>query len=194
MCRALIVAEDGRAFYDATYEEKGFLVRYDPKSNTVTKTTTQLPGDGTLRAASRQDANGMVYCFTKDGVAFSLETKNETIKEITKAFVAGPLYTTVCKLGPEARYLYYAPGAHGRTWQNGTAVLRLDLKTGRREVIAFLNAYLREQRKYNLGGTYGLSVNSDGSKLLICWNGGLLAQKKNDFGLCSAMILGLPED
>lgn len=189
MCRALILADDGRAYYDS----EGMLVRYDPKVNKVVNTQARLPGDANLRAASRPDANGVVYCFTSGGTGFSFDTKTEAVKETTKAFVAGPLYTTACKLEPSGRYLYYAPGAHGRTKQHGTAVLQLDVKTGKRKVVAFLNECVRAQKNYNLGGTYALALNDDGSKLFICWNGNVATERKNDFGLCSVMVIRLPE-
>ena len=193
MCRALILADDGRAYYD----HDGHLVGYDPDKNVVTQTKAKLPG-GNLRAASRPDAKGLTYCFASDGTGFSFNTRENSfkataIKETTKSFVTGPLYTAVCKLSPDERYLYYSPGAHGRTSQQGTVLMQLDVKTGRRKVLAFLNAYLREKKNYNLGGTYAISLNKDGSKVFICWNGGSMDQRKQEFGLCSVMIVHIPE-
>jgi len=193
MCRALILADDGSAYYD----HGGYLARYDPKKNVVTQTKAKLPG-GNLRAASRPDAKGISYCFARDGTGFSFNTtkrlfKAKAIKETTRSFATGPLYTTVCKLSPDERYLYYSPGAHGKTYRQGTVLMQLDVKTGKRKVIAFLNAYLSEKKDYNLGGTYAISLNKDGSKAFICWNGGSMRPRRRDFGLCSVMIVHIPE-
>jgi hypothetical protein len=188
-CRALILADNGRAFYD----HGGSLVRYDPEKNEVAKTEAKLPGNGMLRAASQPNAHGICFCITHDGVVFSFDTRAEVLKEMTKAFVADPLYTAVCKLSPDERFLYYSPGAHGGTSKHGTALIQLDVTTGKRKVIAFLNALLRERKDYNLGGTYAVALNKDGGKVCVCWNGGPMQQKGKDFGLCSVMILEMPE-
>jgi hypothetical protein len=188
--RAIIVANDGRAWFD---NGDGGLDHYDPKSNKVQKTTIKVPGDGVLRAASRPDKTGIAYCLSKDGVVFSFNTRTEKIAEIKKAFVAGRLYIATCRLDPSGRYLYYLPGAHGKSSQTGTPVIQLDVKTGRRKVIAFLNEYVRKTKNYNLGGTYGIALNADGSQLCINFNGSKLPLKRQpDFGLCATVVVHIP--
>ncbi len=188
--RAMILAEDGRAWFG---NGNGGLHRYDPKANQMETTDIALPGDGTLRAASRPDAKGTAYCFSKDGVVFAFDTSRETVREITSAFVQQPLYTATCRLDPSGRYLYYVPGAHGKSSRSGTPVIQLDVTTGRRKVLAFLNTFIRQEMNYNLGGTYGLALNEDGSQLCISFNGSRLpAGRQPDFGLCSVLVLNIP--
>jgi streptogramin lyase len=188
--RAIIVAKDGRAWFT---NGNGGLDRYDPASNKVQKTSVKVPGDGVLRAASRPDEDGVAYCLSKDGAVFSFDTRTEKVKEITKAFVAGRLYIATCRLDPSGRHLYYIPGAHGKSSQTGTPVIQLDVKTGRRKVIAFLNEHVRKTKNYNLGGTYGIALNADGSQLCINFNGSKLPlQRKPDFGLCATVVLHIP--
>ena len=189
MSRSVIVAADGRAYYEA----EGKLVRYEPDRNRVVPTDIRVPGDGRLRAASRPDAAGVVYCFSNDGVVFAFDPRTEQVTEMTKAFVAGSLYTASCELSPGGNYLYYSPSAHGGSKAHGTAVIQLNVKTRQRKVIAFLNEYMRQQENYNLGGTYGMALSKDGGTLFINWNGARLGGKEESFGLCSAMILHIPE-
>jgi len=188
--RAMILADDGRAWFD---NGKSGLDRYDPESNKVQNTGVKIPGEGMLRAASRPDENGVAYCISKDGVVFSFNTKTEKPKAITKAFVAGPLYTATCRLDSTERYFYYIPGAHGKSSRGGTPVIQLNVKTGQRKVIAFLNEFVRKKKNYNLGGTYGIALNADGSRLCVNFNGSKLPPEKHaDFGLCSTVVIHIP--
>lgn len=194
--RAIIVARDGRVYFGGGDSSGGEqrLMRYDPRGNRVTKLRIRIPGDGMLRAASRADADGVVYGISKDGVVFAFDTNTETVTEIAKAFVAGRLYTAVCRLDPTDTYLYYIPGAHGRSSETGTPVIQLNVKTRRCKVLAFLNETLRQQKNYNLGGTYGIALSRDGSQLFISFNGAELpAGRQSEFGLCSAVLLDIPE-
>lgn len=194
MSRAMIVTDDGRAYFSHNDEKtgQGIFVRYNPQTNKLEKTDTAVPGSGALRAASRPDAEGDCYCFTKEGVVFAFNTKTEKVRALTEAFVAPPMYTATCRLDPTERYVYYLPGAHGRTSAIGTPVVQLDVQTKHRKVIAFLNAPIREQKKYNVGGTYGIALNEDGSQLFINFNGAPLGNKQPDFALCSAIVVHIP--
>ncbi len=186
--RAIFVAGDGRAYMGARH---GFLHRYDPRTKRVEKTKAKIPGDGILRAASRAGPHGVAYGISKDGVVFAFDFGKETVREITKVFVAGPQYTTVCRLDPTGRYLYYVPGSHGRSRQQGSAVIELDVRTGKRKVLAFLHQAVSRQKQYNLGGSFGIALQPDGGRLFIHWNGGLSGRKKNDFGLNAVMLLNI---
>jgi hypothetical protein len=194
--RAIIVSRDGRVYFHAVDPSSGepVLMRYEPRNDRVSKLAVRIPGDGILRAASRTDADGVAYGISKDGVVFTFDTNSERVKEIATAFVAGKLYTAACRLGPTGTYLYYVPGAHGRSGETGTPVFQLNVATRRCKVLAFLNSVVREQKKYNLGGTYGIALNHDGSQLFISFNGSRLpAGKQSEFGLCSALLLHVPE-
>jgi hypothetical protein len=190
LSRACFVDGAGNAYWDSD----GFIARYDAKSGKASVTKGEIPGDGGLRAASRVAGDGVAYCFSKDGVVFSFNTRTEEVREITNAFVAGPLYTAVCRLDPTERYLYYAPGAHGRTRQADTPVIQLDVKTGKRKVLAFLQKPLAEQFNYSTGGSFGMALNANGSQLFFAWNGANVGQKKPDFGLCAVTIVNIPAD
>ena len=189
IARAIIQTRDGRVYYDSG----GKMVRYDPGPNTAAAIEARLPGNGQLRAASLPDAKGVAYCVSLDGAVFSFDTATEQVTEIGPAFPCGNLYTTVCVLDPSGRYLYYAPGSGGLSAPNGSPVVQMNVRTGRRKVLAFLNDYMRQEKGYNMGGTYSMMLNADAGQLVMCWNGGLLADGAKDFGLCSALVLDIPE-
>lgn len=193
--RAIIVARDGRVYFGSGASSGAHrLMRYDPRNGRVTELAIGIPGDGVLRAASRADADGVVYGISRDGLVFAFDTNTETVTEIAKAFVAGRLYTAVCRLDPTDTYLYYIPGAHGQSGETGTPVIQLNVKTRRCKVLTFLNRTVRQQKHYNLGGTYGIALSGDGSRLFVSFNGARLPTgKQSEFGVCSVLLLHIPE-
>jgi hypothetical protein len=161
---------------------------------------------GVLRAASRPDDSGNIYGITQDGHVFSFDTRTEEVKSMGLAFVQEntatqarggriPLYTAVVRLSADGRFLYYVPSAHGGSSQHGTAVIQLDVTTGERKVLAFLNDYVEAQTGYNLGGTFGIALSDDDSQLFITWNGATDRSSRDwpDWGVASVMVLHIPE-
>lgn len=192
--RALISGNDGRAFFTVENDGKKVFAEYNPQSNKVTLLDVEVPGDGRLRAASRPDSGQVAWCLSNDGVIFGFDTASPQVTaEVGTTFPVGKAYTADVQLDPTERYLYYVPGAHGRTSEAGTPVVQFDLKRKQVKAIAFLNTLLREEKGYNLGGTYGLALSEDGSQLMINFNGAPLGNKQPDFGLCSVVIVHIPE-
>ena len=196
--RAIVVAPDGRAWYssgggkDATSR----FARYDPKTKKATLMDLAVPGN-MLRAASRCNDDGIAYCISNDGVLFTFDTRTEKVRVVGKSFDAGPAYTAVCKLSPDGRYLYYAPGAHGGADGVGCPVVQLDTRTNRRKVVAFLFDYLKGNANYHTGGSFGLDVSADGATLGICFNGWKMdetrsAQGLKSFDQVSVVLLDIP--
>ena len=215
-CRSILVAPDGTAYYStgrtaakaakdgqpAEPAKGGAFAKYDPKTNEVIVTDLKVPENGTMRAASRCNADGVAYCITHDGLVFSFDTKTEKITPITRTFEPPcPLYTAVCKLSPDDRFLYVVPGSHGGGKVAGTPVVQIDVKTGKRKVIAFLQQYMRDQTKYRCGGSFGTALSADGSQLFICFNGRDLGNPKVswqsnedlDFDQVAVVVLTIPE-
>lgn len=105
-----------------------------------------------FRAASRPDSKGIPYGMTADGRLFSFDPNAEAVTDLGPNFATGD-YTAVMALSPDEKYLYYAPGAHGSSAKIGVPVVQYEIATGKRKVLAFLQRPLREQLKYNPGGT-----------------------------------------
>jgi len=191
MTRALMLAADGRAYYGG---KDKMLMRYDPKEKTVSATNQQIPGDGSLRAVSRPASDGVLYALSADGVVFAFDPESEQITWSARAFTESSHYITTCRLDPTERYLYYVPDAHGSAWKVAAPLIQFDLETKKPKVLAFLNEFFVEEKGYNLGGTYGIALNAEGSQLFICWNGSPVGEtRQQGFGLCSAMIVHIPE-
>ncbi len=190
--RAMIVTPSGDAYYSTGGKGASQFVHYNAKTGKFKTLKTKLPGGDTLRAASRVTESGAVYCITRGGVVFSFDTSTHQVKEIGPVFPAGPLYTAACRLDPAGKYLYYLPGAHGKSITIGTPVVQMNVQTGRVKVIAFLSAGMIAKQKYHTGGTYGIALNEDGSQLFININGGDADAKKPDFGKCAAIVVHIP--
>lgn len=211
-CRAILVAPDGRVYYSTGNQaakkgqkgqadvpaKPGMLARYDPKTNQVTVTDLKVPDNGSMRAASRCNAQGVAYAITHDGVIFSFDTKTEKMAVLGKTFETGPGYTAICKLSPDERFLYFVPGAHGGATVAGCPVMQMDTRTGKRKVIAFLHPYMEKQMNYHTGGTFGIDISPDGATLGICFNGKKLDEQishgsSENFDQCAVMLVHIPE-
>lgn len=192
--RAMILAEDGRAWFGRA---DGALLRFDPQGGEdgeIVVTGVKLPGDGRLRAASKPNSEGVVFGMTADGTVFAFDTRREQLRVIGEAFPEEPRYTAVCKLGPSGTYLYYLPGAHGRTRAIGTPLVRMDTGSGQVEVVAFLHDYLRRHANYHAGGSYGFAIDKSGRYLCILLNGSSPpASRQPDFGTVAVVLLELEE-
>jgi len=192
--RAMILARNGRAYYPADAgEAKPTLARFDPRGKKSKRLKIELPGSGVMRAATGVNSKGVAYGITKEGELFAFDTNNETCTPLGTGFPTAPQYTAAMKLDATERYLYYVPGAHGRTDRIGTPVMQFDLKTKRAKAICFLHEALLKEHNYFVGGTYGLVLSEDGSRLTINFNGGRPDTKQPSFGLCSVMIVHIPE-
>jgi hypothetical protein len=104
------------------------------------------------------------------------------------------LYATSMALSPDDHYLYYTVGAHGSTWNAGSPIIQLDLRTNTKKVLAFLHPFYQEKHGYVFGGSYSVCADSKATSLLITWNGRF---RKSDetgesFGHLSFMHLAIP--
>jgi hypothetical protein len=171
------------------------LSYYDPDANKIVETKAVLPqsagarkGDS-LRAAARCTKDGMLYGMTAAGKLFSFDTTTETIKDLGPNFGEGD-YTAVMTMSADEKYLYYAPGAHGSAVRTGTPVVRYEIATGKRVVLAFLNAAFKELYQYNIGGTYNVQIDAAGEKLFFTFNGGEPGDK-SPFGKPCVVVVHL---
>jgi len=190
--RAMILTPQGDAFYSTGGKGQSHFVHYRAATGDFKELKAELPGGDTLRAASRVTESGDAYCITRAGMVFSFNVKSHKVRKIGLVFPAGPTYTAACRLDPTGQYLYYLPGAHGKSIQSGTPVVQMHLKTGRVKVLAFLSAELIARQNYHTGGTFGIALNEDGSQLFINMNGGDADAKKPDFGKCAAIVVHIP--
>ena len=103
------------------------------------------------------------------------------------------LYTSVCVLSPDQRFMYYLPGAHSSAMYCGTPVVQYALATGKHKVIAFLREALASECGYVPAGTYGVKVSADGGTLYVNFNGQPADSKRNiGFGLTAFSAIHIP--
>lgn len=195
--RAFMGDARGRVFFTAP---DGTLHFYDPESNEVVPSKTELPAtDGsrksdTLRAAAGPTLAGTLYGMTQAGRLFSFDSTSETVKDLGPNFGDGT-YVAVMALSPDEKLLYFAPGAHGSGVGIGCPVVQYNIATGERKVLAFLNAPLRDKLNYNLGGTYNLKLDAAGERLFVTFNGAPFtpnARKQEAFGQPCVVVLQIP--
>lgn len=148
------------------------LMRYDAASG---KPPVQIAGTIGVRAATEETPQGVVYTISQgqggaESQVYAFDVNSEKITTLGPAAVGENQYVASVKADPTGRYLYYAPGAHGGSQKDNSAVVQFDTKTKTRKVIAFLHPALSEKINASCAGTYGVSIDERGERLFITWN------------------------
>jgi hypothetical protein len=170
--RYMIFAKStGRVYYTQGKDSTGPLMRFDPDKGQPEK----IPGTIGIRAATQETPDGFVYTVSQgrrgeDALLYAFNTKTEAITELGPAAVGSQGYIASLDADPTGRYLYYMPGAHGGSDNDGSPVVQFDVKTRRKKVIAFLHPYYKSHYGFTPVGTYSSAVDPAGDKLYITWN------------------------
>jgi hypothetical protein len=172
------------------------LWKYDPNTKSISPTQTYFKSEG-LRSSTRETKDGYIYGTTMAGELFKYSPAKDELTILGSNFLAKGEYITVCDLSPDEKYVYYLPGAHGSAGFSGTPVIQYDISKGQQKVIAFLTEPMTKAFNYNPGGTYGVKVSNDGSKLYVGLNGSppdALRPKGlgKSFGLTSFAVINIP--
>lgn len=172
------------------------LWKYDPRTNKVTPTNTYFTSIG-FRSSTIESKQGYIYGSTMGGELFRYSPSNDKVEILGSNFLVDGEYITVCDLSPDEKYIYYLPGAHGSAGFSGTPVIQYNIATGIQKAIAFLHDPMNKNLNYAPGGTYGMKISQDGSKLYIGLNGapseGLRPKGLHQgFGLTSFAIINIP--
>ncbi|HZZ80711.1 MAG TPA: hypothetical protein VFE62_19570 [Gemmataceae bacterium] len=194
--RYMIFAKStGRIYYvPGSDGNVGPLMRYDPAkpSDAPVKIAAQLG----LRSATQETRDGLVYTCSKGSaktsrtMIYSFNTKTEEAKEIGPAAVGTQDYITSIDVDPTGRYLYYIPGAHGHSENDGSAVVQFDTKTKTRKVIAFLSPYFKDKIGATPTGTFSSAIDPAGDKLYITWN---VTRGSRAWDCCALTVIHIPE-
>jgi hypothetical protein len=199
--RNMAIARNGVLYFNG---QGPALWTYDPKQRAIRPTTMTLPGGAFMRASTDETPDGWIYGVTfwgKEGHhhLFRFAPAEERVEMLGPTFLSGE-YTTVAVLSPDARFVYYLPGAHGSAWKIGTPVVQYDTKKGIRKVLAFLRDPCKARFGYVPAGTYGVKISSDGATLYINFNGHaddpfrLSGMKATGFGLTAFAALHIPSE
>ena len=93
------------------------------------------------------------------------------------------------------KLLYYIPGAHGGSQQDGAPIVQFDVTTGQKKILAFLHPFYRDKYGYTPLGTFGSAISKDGSKLYVTWNGnrgGPDNRGRLRFDTCALTVIHIP--
>ena len=158
----------GRVYY--TPGLAGKLHRFDPRKACP---PVALDSEIGLRAATKETPQGFVYTVSTrpEATIYRFETRTEKVTKLARAAVGKRSYITTLDADPRGRYLYYVPGAHGGSHEDGVAVVQFDVKTRRKKVLAFLYPFLRDKVGYTPIGTFSTAVSAGGDKLYVTWHG-----------------------
>ncbi len=172
------------------------LWKYDVKNNSIAPTKSYFKSAG-LRSSTHQSKAGYIYGTTMGGELFRYLPAADELTILGSNFLAKGEYITVADLSPDEKYVYYLPGAHGSAGFSGTPVIQYNIATGVQKALAFLHEPMNRIFNYAPGGTYGVKVSNDGSKLYIGLNGSppdSLRPKGlgRGFGLTSFAIIHIP--
>jgi len=183
----------GRVYY--VNEDGGPLMRFDPADG---KPPVRIAGTIGLRSATRETADGYVFTVSTrgDGTIWRFNTKTEEIQPIGNTRVGTQDYVASLDVDPSGRYLYYVPGAHGGSQQDGAPVVQFDVQTRKKKVIAFLYPFYPDRYGYTPLGTFGSAVGPSGEVLYITFNGnrgGPDQRGRIQFDTCALMVVQIPE-
>jgi hypothetical protein len=190
--RYMILARStGRIYY--CNSDRGPLMRYDPSTG---RAPVKIAGAIGLRSATQETSDGYVYTVSTrgDGTLWRFSTRTEEIERIGKAAVGKTDYVTSLDVDPSGRFLYYIPGAHGGSQEDGTPIVQFDIKTRTRKVIAFLHPFYLKKYGYVSLGTFGSALSPDGRTLYVTWNGnrGGLLRGRYRFDTCAMTAIHIP--
>lgn len=182
----------GRVYFSASDDQP--LRRWDPAAVGEPVTLDVKLG---LRAATEETPQGIIYTVSKDGVLFAFDVKTETATELGDAAVGRQTYVTTLDADPSGRFLYYCPGAHGGSEQDGTPIVQFDVRDRTKQVIAFLHPVLKQRVGYVPIGTFSSAVDPAGDKLYFTWNGSRGEPDRRgryDFETCALTVIYVAEE
>ncbi|WP_437916550.1 hypothetical protein WME73_18545 [Sorangium sp. So ce302] len=180
--RGLMLGGDGMVYFSGTDLR---LHAYDPAENRI-KTTdiappsvpfqTSFSRKNMLRVGTPPAPSGTVYATTHGGMIFSLGPSGQT-RSLGTTWKQG-YYAPSLAFSPDERWLYYAPylpGPAGQPELKEAPVMRFDLLSGQREVLALLGPRLIRERGYIIGQNYGVALDARRSLLYLLYNGRVAA-------------------
>ena len=193
--RAFALLHDGQILFNGP----SILARLDPVTGTIHPTKTHAEGSPGMRSVTRESRDGHVYgALQTTHQLYDYAVARDELRLLGPTWLEGE-YTADCELSPDERFLYYLPGSHGGAWKNGTPVIQYNLATGRRKVLAFLEAAVEHSLDYVPAGTYGMKISADGSTLYVNFNGHAAdrirpaTMKPIGFGLTAFAAIHIPE-
>jgi len=189
----VLAQSTGRAYYVQGTDEDRRLMRYDPNKETTIEIDGPVEFEG---ASTAETSDGFIYTqgFDKESrkeSLWSLNTKTEEIQNLGPACVGEmPRQIASIDADPRGKYLYYTPGAHGGSEQDGTPIVQFNVRTREKKVIAFLHPYYQDKYGCTLRGTYSSAVDPEGDKLYVTWN---VSRGGPVWDCCALTVIHIPQ-
>ncbi|MCA9247942.1 MAG: CRTAC1 family protein [Planctomycetales bacterium] len=186
----MLARSTGRLYYVPGASD-GPLMRFDPAS---ANEPTPVEGVTMNVRAATDEVAGKIYAVSKAGkgegaIIQEFDTATETMRRLGSANVGTQNYIASIDADPTGRFLYYVPGAHGGSPQDGSAVVQFDTKTKRKKVIAFLEPFYTNQYGLTLKGTYATAIDAEGETLYVTWN---VSRGTRAWDCCGITIIHIP--
>ena len=183
----------GRAYYVQGTGTDAAIMRFDPgEGGPPVKIEGPIEFEG---ASTEETPQGLIYTAsvhreTRAESLWSFDTKREKIEQLGPVGV-GEKQRMIASIDadPSGRYLYYTPGAHGGSEEDGTPIVQFDTQTRRRKVIAFLHPFYARKYGCTLRGTYSSAIDAEGAKLYITWN---VSRGSKVWDSCALTVVHIP--
>lgn len=212
--RAILIDEETGFVYTSNQslaDPDVHLLRYDPARNRFFKLEAAMPAGppvkpGAKPAKSQMRAqtaargpDGLFWGVTLNGELFSFDPAKEAVADRGENWPGEMRYTCSMARSPKGRYLYYVPGAHGRSAADGSAVVQYDTVTGTKKALAFLHPYYFDKYGYTMGGTFSIALDKAGERLFILMNGAFVDPAEQAelaspdvFGQAAVLLVHIP--
>jgi hypothetical protein len=188
----LLAPSTGRAYYVRGTGKDRVLMRYDPERKGP-PVALKAPVD--FEGASTDETQGFIYTASLDRQIrreslWSFNSKTEEVRRLGPGCVSEtPRLIASLDVDPGGRFLYYTPGAHGGSEQDGTPIVQFDVQTGRKKVLAFLHPFYEQRYGCTLRGTYSSAVDPKGDKLYFTWN---VSRGSRVWDSCALTVIHIP--
>lgn len=192
--RALVVASSTGRVYFVPGSGMGPLCRFDPERAGPPRPLSEI--SLSLRAATEETPQGQVYTVSSGqgrgaiATLSAFDVRREMVRSLGPAAVASQQYIAALAADPTGRYVYYVPGAHGGSDQDGSPVVQFDVRTQRAKVLAFLHPVCQQRLGIILRGSYGLACDPTGQRLFVTWN---ISRGGRVWDVCGVSVLDIPE-
>jgi hypothetical protein len=184
----MFARSSGRVYFAQGLGQETVMMRYDPATGGP---AVKIAGPAEAEGASTLETpQGIIYTVNPSNAKlWAFDTKTETLRELGPACLDKVRRIASLDADPGGRYLYYTPGAHGGSEEDGTPIVQFDVQTRQRKVIAFLNPLIERKYGCTLRGTYSMAIDATGEKLYVTWN---VSRKTKVWDSCALTVVHIP--
>jgi hypothetical protein len=190
--RSMIVAASTGLVYFTPGTSDTPLYRFDPAAPASPVALDKTIG---IRAATRQSPDAKVYTVSsgqgrREATLYEFDTKTEEVTELGPAAVGSQSYIASLSYDASGRFVYYVPGAHGGSDQDGSPLVQFDTRTKKKKVLAFLHPFYANKYGFIPKGTYSVAADPSGERVFVTWN---VSRGGRAWDCCALTVVHVPE-